>query len=223
MCCLTMPGVVEQPTPEIEPAQGHDAADATPSFTRGGFAGFILRHRRAYQMVIWSVVIVAVIGGTISWLSGGLDVENTGYLGAFVVNVVGSAAVIVPLPGLIAVTAAAAPSFGLNFALLATAGAAGSTIGELTGYLAGYGSQGVVQKSRYYSRISGWIARRGGFALFVLAATPNPIFDIGGIAAGSMGYPISRFFLWVGLGKLVKFLAFAFAGRQGIQWLLDLV
>lgn len=183
----------------------------------------MLRHRRAYQTVIWAVVVVAIVGGTIAWVRGGLDIENAGYWGAFLVNLVGSAAVIVPLPGLIAVTAAAAPQFGLNFALLATAGALGSTIGELTGYLAGYGSQGVVQKSRYYSRISNWIARRGGFALFVLAAVPNPLFDIGGIAAGSMGYPISRFFLWVGLGKLVKFLVFAYAGRQGISWLLDLI
>jgi len=221
--CRTMRGVADQPTPETELAHRNDAVEVHRPLARGGFAGFILRYRRIYQVVIWSVVVIAVVGGTISWISGGLDIENAGYLGAFVVNVVGSAAVIVPLPGLIAVTAAAAPQFGLNFALLAAAGAAGSTIGELTGYLAGYGSQGVARKSRYYSRISDWIARRGGFALFVLAATPNPIFDIGGFAAGSMGYPISRFFLWVGLGKLVKFLLFAFAGRQGIQWLLDLV
>ena len=107
--------------------------------------------------------------------------------------------------------------------LLALAGAVGSTIGELTGYLAGYGSQGIVQKSRYYSRISNWVARRGGFALFVLAAVPNPLFDIGGIAAGSLGYPISRFLLWVGIGKLVKFLVFAYACRQSISWLVDFV
>ena len=182
-----------------------------------------MRHHRMYQIVIWSVVVVSIIGGTAAWLLGVLDVENAGYSGAFLVNLVGSAAVIVPVPGLIAVTAAAAPQFGLNFVLLAIVGATGSTIGELTGYLAGYGSQGVVQKSRYYSRISGWVARRGGFALFGLAAIPNPMFDIGGIAAGSLGYPISKFILWVGLGKLVKFLAFAYAGRQGISWLLDLV
>lgn len=218
-----MRGVADQPTPEIVPPPESGPAPAHRPSAGVGFAGFILRHRRAYQIVIWSVVVIAIAGGTISWLVGWLDVQDAGYWGAFAVNLVGSAAVVVPIPGLFAVCAAAAPDLGLNFVLLAAAGAVGSTIGELTGYLAGYGSQGVVQKSRYYSRISNWVSRRGGFALFVLAAVPNPLFDIGGIAAGSLGYPISRFLLWVGLGKSIKFLVFAYACRQGISWLADLV
>ncbi|MCZ6538840.1 MAG: VTT domain-containing protein [Chloroflexi bacterium] len=209
--------VADKPTPESGPTEIHGPSAG------GGLADFIIRHRRAYQVVVWSVVVIAVAGGTIAWLVGWLDVQKTGYWGVFAVNLVGSAAVVIPIPGLIAVTAAAAPALGLNFVLLAALGAVGSTTGELTGYLAGYGSQGVAQKSRYYSRISDWVARRGGFALFVLAAVPNPLFDVGGIAAGSLGYPISRFVLWVGLGKLIKFLVFAYAGRQGISWLLDVV
>ena len=212
-----MRGVVDEQTPDSGPTI------TSGSSAGGGFAGFVLRHRRAYQTVIWSVVVIAVTGGTISWLVGWLDVQNAGYWGAFVVNLVGSAAVVVPIPGLFAICAASAPELGLNFVLLAALGAVGSTVGELTGYLAGYGSQGVVQKSRYYSRINDWVARRGGFALFILAAVPNPLFDIGGIAAGSLGYPISRFLLWVGIGKLAKFLVFAYACRQGISWLEDLV
>lgn len=218
-----MRGVAEQLTPESVPPPEIDPVKDRGQVAVGGLAGFILRHRRAYQTVIWAVVVIAVVGGTISWIAGWLDVQNAGYWGAFLVNLVGSAAVIVPIPGLFAVCAAAAPEFGLNFVLLAAVGAAGSTIGELTGYLAGYGSQGVVQKSRYYSRISNWVARRGGFALFMLAFIPNPLFDIGGIAAGSLGYPITRFLLWVGIGKLLKFLVFAYACRQGISWLVDLV
>jgi membrane protein YqaA with SNARE-associated domain len=186
-------------------------------------ADFVLRHRRAYQVTIWTVVVVAIAGGTISWLNGWLDIEEAGYPGVFVVNLVGSAAVVIPVPGLVAVCAGALPELGLSYILLAIAGAAGSTIGEMTGYLAGYGSQGIAQKSRYYSKISDWVARRGGIALFILAAVPNPLFDIGGIAAGSLGYPISRFLLWVGLGKLLKFVVFAYACRQSISWLVDLI
>ncbi len=212
-----MRGVVDQPTPESGPTIVHGPSAG------GGFADFIARHRRAYQTVIWSVVVVSIIGGTVAWLMGWLDVQDAGYPGVFIVNLVGSAAVVVPIPGLFAVCAAAAPELGLNFVLLSAVGALGSTTGELTGYLAGYGSQGIAQKSRYYSRISDWVARRGGFALFVLAVVPNPLFDIGGFAAGSLGYPISRFLLWVGLGKLVKFLVFSYACRQSISWLIDLV
>ncbi len=187
------------------------------------FAGFVARHNRAYQTILWTVVIGSILGGTFAWVGGWLDVQDAGYWGAFLVNLVGSAAVVVPVPGLAAVCAGATSELGLNFVLLAVAGAAGSTIGEITGYLAGYGSQGVVQRSRYYPRIHDWVVRRGGFALFILAVIPNPLFDIGGIAAGSLGYPISRFLLWVGIGKLVKFLVVAYACRQSISWLVDLV
>lgn len=187
------------------------------------FALFIAKHNRTYQTVLWTVVIGSILGGTIAWAADWLDVSNAGYWGAFLVNLVGSAAVVVPVPGLAAVCAGATSELGLNFVFLAIAGAAGSTLGEVTGYLAGYGSQGVVQKSRYYEPIHGWVVRRGGFALFILALVPNPLFDIGGIAAGSLGYPISRFFLWVGLGKLIKFLIIAYACRQSISWLVDLV
>jgi membrane protein YqaA with SNARE-associated domain len=163
------------------------------------------------------------MGGTAAWLGGWLDVQDAGYWGVFLVNLVGSAAVVIPVPGIAAACAAATSEFGLNYVLLALVGAVGSTLGELTGYLAGYGSQGVVQKSRYYSKIHRWVVRRGGLALFILAVVPNPLFDIGGIAAGSLGYPIKRFFLWVGLGKLIKFLIVAYACRQSISWLVDLV
>jgi len=186
-------------------------------------AGLISRHQTAFQIVIWSVVIVAIVGGTVSWLTGWLDLQDAGYPGVFIVNLVGSAAVVVPVPGLFAVCAGSSSELGLNFVLLGLAGAAGSTIGELTGYLAGYGTQGVTQKSRYYLRIHNIVERRGGIALFVLAAIPNPLFDIGGFAAGSLGYPLQKFILWVGLGKLLKFVVFAYACRQSISWIVDLL
>lgn len=187
------------------------------------FAVFIAKHNRTYQTLLWTVVIGSIMGGTLAWAADWFDVQKAGYWGVFLVNLVGSAAVVIPVPGLAALCAGATSELGLNFVLLAFAGAAGSTLGEVTGYLAGYGSQGIVQKSRYYPRIQGWVVRRGGFALFILAVVPNPIFDIGGIASGSLGYPISRFLLWVGLGKVIKFLIIAYACRRSISWLVDLV
>ena len=129
-----------------------------------------------------------------AWWVSWFDLQDVGYSGVFLVNLVGSAAVVVPVPGLAAVCAGTAAALGLNFVILAISGAIGSTIGEFTGYLAGYGSQGVIQKSRFYDRVHDWVVKRGGFALFTLALIPNPLFDIGGIAAGSLGYPLSRFF-----------------------------
>lgn len=124
----------------------NDAQQNQSHDTRSAIGDFVARHRRTYQIIIW-VWCVLGFGGTIAWATSWLDVRDAGYTGAFIVNLVGSAAVVVPVPGLFAVCAAATPEFGLNFLLLALAGAAGSTIGELSGYLAGYGSQGVAQRS----------------------------------------------------------------------------
>ena len=188
-----------------------DTADE-PQKKSTTIANFVARHRRAYQAFIWAVVIVSIVGGTMAWWVSWFDLQDVGYSGVFLVNLVGAA-----------VCAGAAASLGLNFVILAMSGAIGSTIGEFTGYLAGYGSQGVIQKSRFYDRVHGWVVRRGGFALFTLALIPNPLFDIGGVAAGSLGYPLSRFFLWVGLGKLIKYLIVAYSCRQSISWFVDLV
>lgn len=189
----------------------------------GKFAKFVAKHNRAYQTILWTVVLVSVVGGTVAWIFDLVQIGSAGYWGAFLANLIGSAAVIVPLPGWAAVCAAATSELGLNSFGLAIAAATGATIGEITGYLAGYGSQSVIQKSRYYNRIHAWVVKRGGFALFILSVIPIPLFDIGGIAAGSLGYPIRKFFLWVGIGKLVKFVIIVEGCRQSISWLVDLL
>ncbi|MDA0595823.1 MAG: VTT domain-containing protein [Chloroflexi bacterium] len=189
----------------------------------GKFAKFVAKHNRTYQTILWAVVIASVVGGTVAWVFDLVQIGSAGYWGVFLANLIGSAAVIVPIPGWAAVCAAATSELGLNSFGLAVAAATGATIGEITGYLAGYGSQGVIQKSRYYNRIHTWVVKRGGFALFILAVIPIPLFDIAGIAAGSLGYPIRKFFLWVGIGKLIKFVIIVEGCRQSIYWLVDLL
>ncbi|MBT7078972.1 MAG: VTT domain-containing protein [Chloroflexi bacterium] len=191
--------------------------------SEGKFAKFVAKHNRTYQIVLWTVVLSSVVGGTVAWIFDLVHIGSAGYWGAFLANLIGSAAVIVPLPGWAAVCAAATSQLGLNSFGLAVAATTGATIGEVTGYLAGYGSQSVIQKSRYYERIHAWVVKRGGFALFILAVIPIPLFDIGGIAAGSLGYPIRKFFLWAGIGKLIKFVIIVEGCRQSISWLVDLL
>ena len=107
--------------------------------------------------------------------------------------------------------------------LLGLAGAIGATIGELSGYLAGYTGKVFVRRSKRYARISHWVDRNGFLPLFVLAAIPNPFFDLVGIAAGSLGYSIRRFLLFVLAGETVKFVAIVYACRIGVDWIVGLV
>ena len=176
-------------------------------------------HPRLFRTAIWGIVVASIITGGVLFLAGRLDPKDVGYTGVFLINLIGSASVVVPVPGLAAACAAAAPDAGLNIIYIGLLGAVGATVGELTGYMAGYGGQSFVQKSRFYGRVSGWVTRRGAVALFTLALVPNPVFDIAGIAAGSLGYPLSRFLLWVFLGKIIKFITVAYLCREGIDFL----
>ena len=59
--------------------------------------------------------------------------------------------------------------------------------------------------------------------MFALAAIPNPFFDVAGIAAGSLGYSIRRYLLYVLAGETVKFVAIVYACRIGVEWIVGLV
>ncbi len=170
-------------------------------------------------MMIYVIVLGSIGVGLFMWLTGRLNVDNSGYLGAFIINLVGSGAIVVPVPGVAAVCAGAAPGLGLSPVALGFIGGAGATIGEVTGYLAGFGGQGLVSRFRFYGRVHGWVRRRGGVALFVFAVIPNPLFDIAGIAAGGLGYPLPKFLIYVGAGKVIRFVGVAFACRYGIEWI----
>jgi uncharacterized membrane protein YdjX (TVP38/TMEM64 family) len=58
--------------------------------------------------------------------------------------------------------------------------------------------------------------RRGGVTILVLSVIPNPFFDLAGIAAGSLGYPMRRFLFIAWLGKSIKTTIVAWAGSQSI-------
>ncbi len=140
-----------------------------------------------------------------------------GYFGVFVVSVVGNATLLLPMPSL-AATFMAGGIF--NPLLIGVVSGAGMAIGELSGYLAGYGGRAIIetQNREMYDRLEGWMRRHGFLTVFVLSVIPNPIFDLAGIAAGILRFPLWRFLLACFLGKTVKGIAFAFAGAQSLQW-----
>jgi membrane protein DedA with SNARE-associated domain len=207
--------------PALDPgAPAHvDPPLTGPVIKPDAFVRFLVAHPRAVRAVIWAIVLGAISSGLYLWVAGHLDVESTGYTGAFVVNLVGSGAIVVPVPGLAAVCGASSSGLGLNPFLLGLLGGLGATIGEITGYLAGFGSQTLLSRYRLYARIHHWVQTRGGLALFILAVIPNPVFDIAGVAAGGLGYPLQKFLLYVGTGKIIRFIGFSYACRFGIDWI----
>jgi membrane protein YqaA with SNARE-associated domain len=146
------------------------------------------------------------------------EFASYGYLGLFFVSVVGNATVLLPVPSLAATFITGSI---LNPLLVGIVSGAGMAIGELSGYLAGYGGGVIIEAKdqQRYQRLESWMRRYGALTIFVLSMIPNPFFDLAGIAAGALHYPVWRFLLVCFLGKTVKGLALAFAGAQSLEWI----
>ena len=149
-------------------------------------------------------------------------IKSSGYVGVFVMAIIGSASPVWPLPGSWAIFIAA--GLGLNPIILGLIGGIGEAIGELTGYTFGFGGQVALQRLKRYAQVEKWMKRWGGLTIFVVSAIPNVFIKLATIAAGSLRYPLWRFFVFCWSGKTIKSLAFAFAGYglfDGIRHLID--
>jgi len=170
-------------------------------------------------VVIRILALAVVIGITIYIYSIRDHVEEFavyGYPGIFLIMLMANATVIIPAPG-VAVVFAMGNVF--NPALVALAAGSGGTLGELTGYLAGFSGQAIVESTGLFNKIYPWIEKYGGWTILVFSAIPNPFFDIAGIAAGISKMPLWRFLLFCWAGQLIKMTIFAYAGAYSIDWI----
>lgn len=138
-----------------------------------------------------------------------------GYPGIFLISFMAYATVLLPAPGVALVFTMGSVFNPLGVALAAGTGAA---LGELSGYLAGFSGQAVVERVDIYDRLTRWMQKNGSLTVLVLAAIPNPFFDLAGVAAGSLKMPVLRFLLWCWIGEIIKMSVFAFAGAKSINF-----
>jgi membrane protein YqaA with SNARE-associated domain len=143
-----------------------------------------------------------------------------GYLGVFVVSLLGNATVILPVPSLLAVFAGGT---AFNPFIVGLVAGVAEPLGELTGYLAGYGGAAIVENRQRFQRLQHWMQRHGFITILVLSAIPNPLFDMAGVSAGALRMPVWKFLLSCWIGKTAKALAIAWLGSQSIQWLAPLL
>lgn len=144
------------------------------------------------------------------------ELEKYGYPGIFLFNALANASLILPVPGVL-VTSLMGGVF--NPFWVAIAAGTGAALGELSGYLAGYGGQMVVERTPMYNRMEAGMKKYGEWAVLFLAFIPNPFFDIAGIIAGALRMPVQRFLFWCWLGKVGKMLLFAYGGATFVRFL----
>lgn len=168
------------------------------------------------------IALLAVIGLSVYIFTipeeQALRLEAYGYPGAFLLSILSNATVLLPAPGLLLIFSMGARFNPLGIALAAGSGAA---IGELSGYLAGFSGQAIIEDNQLYLRMVEWMKKYGPFAVVLLAFLPNPFFDLTGIAAGALKMPFWHFLFWCWVGKTLKMLitAYAGAGLFSLPWL----
>lgn len=149
--------------------------------------------------------------------------KNYGYIGIFIISLISSATIVVPVPGAVLVAAFGGALYQqdpIAPVFLGLISAAGGTIGETTGYLLGYGGRVVVDNNPTYARMVGWMRRWGAATIFVLALIPNPLFDVAGVVAGGLRFPLWKFYLYGFAGRAPKHILYAYAGVLGFHMFL---
>jgi membrane protein YqaA with SNARE-associated domain len=161
------------------------------------------------------IALVVVISASIfAFRERFAELAAVGYPGIFLVSLLGNATVILPAPSLALVFAMGS---ALPPLLVGLAAGIGEALGELTGYAAGFGGRAVIDSKKTYQRLVLWMRHSGGLTVFVLSLLPNPFFDLAGIAAGTLGYPLWRFLLFCWMGKTIKTILVAWAGAQSLH------
>lgn len=172
--------------------------------------------QRLAQSKIWrALALLFVVGISVAIFLIPKEQANQlaayGYPGLFLISLLSYATVFLPAPAALIVFSMGAhfPAWGV-----ALAAGSGAALGELSGYLAGYGGQPVIENVGIYKRMVGWMQRNGRLTVFALAAIPNPFFDVTGIAAGALRMPVLKFLLFCWLGQMVKMFLIASLGSS---------
>lgn len=178
--------------------------------------------RFEYGLLALTAVFFAVLGVVFFLVDIDLARLNSyGYGGLFVVSLVSAASIVLPMPGVAAVTGAGAlldPVFGIPAPILVglVAGPA-EALGECTGYAAGYGGSRLFRDRSFYPRVQRWMTRRGAVTMFLLSSFPNPLLDVAGVAAGAVKLEFWRFFTGVLAGKVLKNVYLASGGLAAAE------
>lgn len=183
---------------------------------------FTPQRRLLLARLLALLAVIAITVYVYSIRDQAAELAKYGYPGIFLLSILANATVLLPAPGILFVFFMGAV---FNPVYVAIAAGLGAAIGELSGYLAGFSGQAIVENNIYYNRIQGWMQQnqlKSDLIILGLAFIPNPLFDLAGISAGTLKVPVTRFLFFCAIGKILKMLVFAYAGYLGITSLQDL-
>jgi membrane protein YqaA with SNARE-associated domain len=136
------------------------------------------------------------------------------YLIVFATSLVSNLTILAPVPFAVSIMIAAATEW--NPVLIALFASIGGSLGELSGYYAGYGGRKIAISESFikHSRVESWVRRYGIWAILFLAFQPVIPFDIGGLVAGAAKMPVHQFLLALWGGKFTKYVIITYTGVE---------
>jgi membrane protein YqaA with SNARE-associated domain len=179
-----------------------------------------LKQKRWLTMALYVAILVGLSFGLTYLLrylmayfniSGG-GLATTAYLVVFITTLVSNASIIVPVPVFVAIMITAASKW--NPILVALIASSAGTLGEITGYYAGYLGKKIIvtETTPGYEKLVGWMKRHGPWGIFLLSVQPILPFDVAGLLAGASKLPLWKFLLPCWAGKFPKYLVGCYLG-----------
>lgn len=170
------------------------------------------------RIVVFAVTIILLL---ILWQNRKFlyQFESLGYIGLFVINAVSNATVFLPLPSIAAVFIGGSV---WNPLIVGFVTGLGNAVGELVGFFLGFGSRGILDKLdgkrlKLLKKVEKWFKKSGFITVFVMSAMPLPVFDVIGVLAGTLNYPIWKFFIATALGRIMRNFIIAWSGAKIIS------
>ena len=174
----------------------------------------ILKDGLLFRLGILAVSLILLL---LIWINREelVNLSRWGYLGIFIVNFVSNATVIFPVPG------AASVFFGgaiWNPFVVGLFSGTGAAMGELFAYFIGFGSRGIfknhIKKKPWIKNVEKYFQQSGFLTVLIFSALPLPVFDVIGLLAGSLNYPVVKFFLATLTGRILRNTIFAWMGAR---------
>jgi membrane protein YqaA with SNARE-associated domain len=140
-----------------------------------------------------------------------------GYFGIFLISLIGALSIFFPIPYTVVIfTLGGMQTFEPLW--IAVAAGLGSTIGEFSGYLLGFGGRKAIGQKykRKMDLLLKVFEKHGPAVIFVFALTPLPD-DLLFIPLGVMRYSVIRALIPALIGKFTMNLIVAYSGRFSLQ------
>jgi membrane protein YqaA with SNARE-associated domain len=141
------------------------------------------------------------------------QLKRFGYLGIFLISLASS----------ISIVSAAGPMVTIaggtmyNVWLVGLIAALGSSIGDILPYNLGTSGTSSLQQHSWFATIDKYMDRYGGLTVFLMAAVPNPFFDVASVAAGLSNFGLLPFLIVSFAGKILKYTFFAYVGMLAFK------